>query len=149
MATSQFAHDQEASTPAAKPVIGVLLVHGLNGSRNDFAEMETLLRSCGMMVVNTLLPGHGAHVRDLLAMGWEDWARAVREELQALKQQCDVVFLVGHSLGGALSLHIAAQRNRGYREYLRSPAHVSLVKSGCWHRQVHYTVTADSARRCT
>ena len=144
MATSQFEQDQEAFTPVAKPVIGVLLVHGLNGSKNDFAEMETLLRSHGMVVVNTLLPGHGAHVKDLLAMGWEDWARAVREELQALKQQCDVVFLVGHSLGGALSLHV-----RGYREYLRSPTHVSLVKGRRWHRQVHYAVAADNARRCT
>ena len=124
MATSQFAHDQEASTPAAKSVIGVLLVHGLNGSRNDFAEMETLLRSRGMLVVNTLLPGHGAQVRDLLAMGWEDWARAVREELQALKQQCDVVFLVGHSLGGALSLHVAAHEEIAGIVSICAPLHM-------------------------
>jgi carboxylesterase len=124
MATSQFEHDQEASTPETKPVIGVLLVHGLNGSRSDFAEMETLLRSRGMVVVNTLLPGHGANVRDLLGMGWEDWARAVREELRALKQECDVVFLVGHSLGGALSLHVAAHEEIAGIVSICAPLHM-------------------------
>lgn len=124
MATSQFEQDQEAFTPAAKPVIGVLLVHGLNGSKNDFAEMESLLRSHGMVVVNTLLPGHGAHVKDLLAMGWEDWARAVREELQVLKQLCDVVFLVGHSLGGALSLHVAAHEDIAGIVSICAPLHM-------------------------
>ena len=124
MATSPFAHDQEASTSGAKPVIGVLLVHGLNGSRSDFAEMEALLRSRGMVVVNTLLPGHGANVRALLAMGWEDWAEAVREELRALKQMCDVVFLVGHSLGGALSLHVAAHEEIAGIVSICAPIHM-------------------------
>lgn len=123
MAT-QFTHDQEASTPAAIPVIGVLLVHGLNGSRSDFTEMETLLRSRGMVVVNILLPGHGANVRDLLSMGWEDWTRAVREELQALKQECDVVFLVGHSLGGALALHVAAREEIAGIISICAPVHM-------------------------
>ena len=108
MATSQPAHDQQPASIPAKPVIGVLLVHGLNGSRKDFAEMETLLLDRGMVAVNMLLPGHGSKVKEMLSTGWEDWSQAVYDELRALKQRCDVVFLVGHSLGGALSLHVAA-----------------------------------------
>ncbi|HLX58211.1 MAG TPA: alpha/beta fold hydrolase [Ktedonobacteraceae bacterium] len=108
MTTSQPAHDPQPATSPTQPAIGVLLVHGLNGSRSDFAEMETLLRSRDMVVVNMLLPGHGSKVKDMLAIGWEEWSRAVYDELRALKQRCNVVFLVGHSLGGALSLHVAA-----------------------------------------
>jgi carboxylesterase len=108
MTTTQPAHEQLPIAPADKPVIGVLLVHGLNGSRSDFSEVEALLRSCGMIVVNMLLPGHGSKVRDMLKTGWEEWSQAVHCELRALKQSCDVVFLIGHSLGGALSLHVAA-----------------------------------------
>ncbi len=55
-----------------------------------------------------VLPGHGSHVRDMLTYGWHDWANAVDAELRALKQRCDVVFIVGHSLGGSLALHAAA-----------------------------------------
>src|SRR5579872_73326 len=109
MANSQPFHDSE---PAVRPVIGVLLVHGLNGSRKDFAEMETLLLARGMVAVNMLLPGHGSKVKDMLSSGWEEWSQAVHSELRALKQRCDVVFLVGHSLGGALSLHVAAHEDR-------------------------------------
>jgi carboxylesterase len=99
---------QSSSHTEAQPVIGVLLVHGFNGDRSDFNEMESKLRARGMVVVNMLLPGHGSHARDLLETGWDDWAKAVSSEFNALKQRCDVVFLVGHSMGGSLSLHIAA-----------------------------------------
>jgi carboxylesterase len=50
-------------------------------------------------------------VRELMSKGWSDWEKAVHEELNALKQRCDVVFLVGHSLGGALVLHLAAHED--------------------------------------
>lgn len=92
----------------SQPRIGVLLVHGLNGSQKDFAEMEAQLLERDMVVINMLLPGHGSQIKEMLKSGWEDWSQAVIEELRALKQRCDVVFLVGHSLGGALSLHAAA-----------------------------------------
>ena len=104
MPTSQPTSEQNTS----KPVIGVLLVHGFNGSKHDLAEMEMILQRRGMITHNMVLPGHGTHVRDMLAVGWKDWAAAVRLELNALRQRCDVVFLVGHSLGGSLVLHTAA-----------------------------------------
>lgn len=108
----------------AKPAIGVLLVHGLNGSRSDFTEMETMLNARGMVVVNMLLPGHGSRVRELLTTGWDDWAKAVSDELNLLKQNCDVVFLVGHSLGGALSLHVASQEDIAGIVSICAPLHM-------------------------
>ncbi len=99
---------QDSSQLPKKPVIGVLLVHGLNGSWRDMAEMELVLQGYGMITNNMVLPGHRGNIWEMLSLGWQDWAEAVRSELQALKQKCDVVFLVGHSLGGALALHTAA-----------------------------------------
>src|SRR5579871_2887582 len=101
MTPSHSSNVSSASTTQGKPVIGVLLVHGLNGDQGDFKELETILRVRGMVVVNMLLPGHGLKIRDMMTTGWDDWAKSVYEELRALKQRCDVVFLVGHSLGGA------------------------------------------------
>src|ERR1051326_1079330 len=103
-----FSAGETGFMATSQPRIGVLLVHGLNGSQKDFAEMEMHLIERNMVVVNMLLPGHGSEIKEMLKSGWEDWSQAVHEELRALKQPCDMGFLVGHSLGGALSLHAAA-----------------------------------------
>jgi len=94
--------------PTKRYIAGVLLVHGLNGARNDMVELADLLTEHGILVENMLLPGHGTHVNDMLAVGWPEWEIAVRKTLQTLKRRCDMVFLIGHSLGGALCLHTAA-----------------------------------------
>jgi len=115
---------QHTTNAARRPVIGVLLVHGFNGNRQDMAELETFLQACGMFTNNMLLPGHGSHVRELMSLGWEDWTRAVRGELSVLKKHCDVVFLVGHSLGGSLSLHVAAHEEVAGIVTMCAPLHM-------------------------
>src|SRR5260370_5227528 len=107
-----------------KPVIGVLLIHGLNGSRRDLEELELALQDHGIVTDNMLLPGHGVRVRDMLPLGWHDWANAVRDELQALKQRCAVVFIAGHSLGGALPLHTAAHEEVAGIVTMCAPLHI-------------------------
>jgi carboxylesterase len=128
MSTSQeppeTSHNQNHTPTTGKPVIGVLLVHGLNGSRRDFAELTDLLLSYDMVAENILLPGHGTHVRDMLPVGWMEWDEAVRRELQVLKQRCDAVFLIGHSLGGALCLHTAAHEEVAGIVAMCAPLHM-------------------------
>lgn len=97
----------QARDDLSQSAVGVLLVHGLNGTTRDMDELAAFLSGYGFLTQKLLLPGHGTHVRDMLAVGWEEWAAAVRTEVQALKQRCTHVFLVGHSLGGALCLHTA------------------------------------------
>jgi carboxylesterase len=103
---------------------GVLLVHGLNGSQRDMAEMAHILQSHHLLVENILLPGHGTQVRDMLPIGWPEWSQAVRREVDALKQRCEKVFLVGHSLGGALCLHIAAHEEVAGVVTMCTPLHL-------------------------
>lgn len=110
MTTSHMPEDSSSTASPKPPIVGVLLVHGLNGNQNDMAELAKYLEVRAMVTHNVSLPGHGlgVHVRELLPLGWEHWEQAVRDELADLRQRCDMVFLVGHSLGGALILHIAA-----------------------------------------
>src|SRR2546423_3392602 len=129
MDTPPTSHDTSHSLN--KPTIGVLLVHGLNGSRRDFAELELALQDRGMLTNNMLLPGHGTHIREVVSLGWQDWADAVRAELIALKQRCDVVFIVGHSLGGSLTLHIAAHEEVAGIFIIFAPPHMHpLIRLG-------------------
>jgi carboxylesterase len=90
------------------PVIGALLVHGLNGSQSDMTEVRDILLEHGILAETMLLPGHGSVVWDMIPLGWPEWTEAVHQKLLMLKQRCDQVFLIGHSLGGALCLHVAA-----------------------------------------
>ncbi|HLQ30475.1 MAG TPA: alpha/beta fold hydrolase [Ktedonobacteraceae bacterium] len=122
--TPYTSHQGTSPHATQSPVIGVLLVHGLNGSRRDLAELETVLQERGMITSNMLLPGHGSDVRDMLPLGWQHWADAVRDELKALKQRCDIVFLVGHSLGGALALHMAAHEEVAGVVIMCAPLHM-------------------------
>src|SRR5579859_3772922 len=111
---------------AEQPRVGILLVHGLNGSRRDMEEVAELVEQRGMTAENMLLPGHGTDVRDMLPLGWSDWSRAVRAELQRLKRACDLVFLIGHSLGGALCLHTAAYEQVAGIVTMCAPLHMFL-----------------------
>ncbi len=104
--TEQGPEEQQGSSS-----VGVLLIHGLNGSLTDMREIEEGLRKHNLVTRNILLPGHGSQVQDMMALGWEEWATAVRQEYQTLRQRCERVFLIGHSLGGALALHTAAHED--------------------------------------
>jgi len=97
---------QTSSQPSA--VVGVLLIHGLNGGIHDMEELADFLSAHGLVTKAIVLPGHGTHVRDMLPLGWDDWVEAAKSELRDLRRRCKHVFLVGHSLGGALCLHLAA-----------------------------------------
>lgn len=138
---------QNTSLSLNKPIIGVLLVHGLSGSRRDFAELELALQDHGMLTNNMLLPGHGTHVRDLVSLGWPDWENAVHVELNALKQRCDVVFIVGHSLGGSLALHMAAHEEVAGIVIMCAPLHMHpLIHLGV-HIAKHFTALVPTIRK--
>jgi carboxylesterase len=108
----------------ALPGVGVLLIHGLNGSLRDMAEVEEVLQKNDLVVRSVLLPGHGSDVREMLTLGWPEWAAAVEKEFHALKARCGRVFVVGHSLGGALALHTAASEEVAGVVSMCTPLHL-------------------------
>jgi len=139
---------QAGGQPAKRAQAGVLLVHGLNGSVRDMVEIEDMLRRDGLVTRNLLLPGHGSHVRELLPLGWPEWAAEVRAAYRGLRHQCERVFLVGHSLGGALCLHTAAHEEVAGIVSMCAPVTMpiwmrSLVRAGKYILPLVPTVRED------
>ncbi|MEC4018955.1 alpha/beta hydrolase [Streptomyces sp. H27-D2] len=101
--------------PGAEPFhhdggeIGVLVCHGFTGSPQSVRPWAEYLAERGLTVSLPLLPGHGTRWQDLALTGWQDWYAEVDRALRELSEQCERVFVVGLSMGGALALRLAAK----------------------------------------
>ncbi|MDH2388820.1 MULTISPECIES: alpha/beta hydrolase [Streptomyces] len=101
--------------PGAEPFrheggeVGVLLCHGFTGSPQSLRPWAGYLAERGLTVSLPLLPGHGTRWQDMEITGWQDWYAEVDRELRALRERCSRVFVFGLSMGGALTLRLAAK----------------------------------------
>lgn len=90
--------------------VGVVCVHGFTGTPYEMGYLGHRLHAAGYSVHGLKLPGHGTRVEDLDETRWTDWANAVEDAFDTMRLLCDRVAVVGQSLGGLLSLHLAAHR---------------------------------------
>ncbi|MGH4027706.1 alpha/beta hydrolase [Actinomycetota bacterium Odt1-20B] len=89
--------------------VGVLLCHGFTGSPHSLRPWAEYLAERGLTVSLPLLPGHGTRWEDMNITGWQDWYAEVDRALAELRERCSQVFVFGLSMGGALSLRLAAK----------------------------------------
>lgn len=87
---------------------GVLLCHGFTGTPQSMRPWGEYLAARGLTVSVPLLPGHGTRWQDMQQTGWQDWYAEVDRELRELSTRCSQVFVCGLSMGGALTLRLAA-----------------------------------------
>lgn len=90
---------------------GILLIHGLTGSPQEFGPVNEHLRDQGYHTRMVTLPGHGENpakrFHETSAFEILDHCAS---EYQRLAQESDDVYIVGHSLGGICTLLTAAIR---------------------------------------
>jgi carboxylesterase len=90
--------------------LGVLLLHGFGGSPASLRPVAEWFEGQGVSVWLPRLPGHGTSLDDMAAARWPDWVEEAEAGLTALLRGCERVAVLGHSMGAALGLHLAANR---------------------------------------
>lgn len=87
--------------------IGCLMLHGFMGSPVSSRDMAKYISQTGVTVHCPLLPGHGNLPYQIHGHRKEEWIAEVDEAYDYLSQHCDQIFLIGHSMGAALSAYLA------------------------------------------
>ncbi len=85
-----------------------LLIHGFSGSPAEIRPLGEYLAAQGITVKAPLLPGHGTTPEDLRQTRWPQWVRAAEAELGEMKARYGRVHVAGFSMGGLVSLYLAA-----------------------------------------
>jgi carboxylesterase len=94
--------------------IGCIVCHGFIGTPQSMSFLgESLANEGGLTVIGPRLQGHGTSVEDMAQSTAEEWIRSVEDALQELKKRCSKVFMAGLSMGGTLTLYMAAMHPHG------------------------------------
>lgn len=87
--------------------IGCLVLHGFMGAPVSSRPMAEHIAENGVTVHCPLLPGHGNLPFEIHGHNRHEWINEVEEAYKFLRNKCDQIFLIGHSMGGVLAAHLA------------------------------------------
>lgn len=85
---------------------GVLMLHGYIGSPKSSRPLAAFLAENGIAAHCPLLPGHGNVPNKMAGVSRHHWLAEAAESLATIRQTCDRIFLMGHSMGTILSAHL-------------------------------------------
>ncbi|MFQ6057720.1 MAG: alpha/beta hydrolase [Anaerolineae bacterium] len=88
---------------------GCLLIHGFTGSPPEMRGLGEYLADKGLTVLGVRLAGHGTTPEEMARTGWRDWVASAEGGLRELQGRCQWVFVGGLSMGGVLTLYLAAR----------------------------------------
>ena len=88
---------------------GVLCLHGFTGNPNTMRGVGEAFASAGFSVELPRLPGHGTKVEDMMDTTWADWSGEAEAAYQRLAARSSRVVVAGLSMGGSLTLWLAAR----------------------------------------
>ena len=88
---------------------GALVLHGFTGCPQSMRGVAEALAGASFTVELPRLPGHGTSVDDMLTTSWADWSAHVEATYQDLAARCEKVVVTGLSMGGTLTLWLAAR----------------------------------------
>ena len=89
----------------------LLMIHGLNDGPPTFRRMASRLADQGFYCRAMRLPGFAETVERYASSGMHQWLEKIHQEVSELRKNHQRVCLVGHSLGGALSIAYVRQNS--------------------------------------
>jgi carboxylesterase len=92
-----------------KGKLGVLVIHGFTSSLDCVSGVEDAIRELGLPTRMPVLRGHSADSPlALKGVTWQDWVSDARAALQDLLTEVEKAVVFGHSMGGLVTLALAA-----------------------------------------
>ncbi len=88
---------------------GALLLHGFTGSPFEVRALGQLLHKNGFGVVAPALSGHATDESELAGVRAADYVECAERGYEEARRRFDRVYLLGLSLGGALSLYLSTR----------------------------------------
>jgi carboxylesterase len=88
----------------------VIFSHGFIGSPSQFEDLADLAYQNKCSVLSLLLPGHGGTAKEFSKFGLRDWENHLESEIQRISSTYKNIILVGHSMGGLLSLNTSLNK---------------------------------------
>lgn len=102
--------------PGAEPfrfegkTASVLALHGFTGTPQSMRYVgEAINKRFGFTVMCPLLAGHGTSPDEMEKTGYLDWLNSAETALKQLAAEGRPVFVIGLSMGGSLTLNLAAR----------------------------------------
>ena len=87
---------------------GALVVHGFTGNPQSMRPLAEAFAAAGFTVELPLLPGHGTAIEDMVPTRWSDYSAAAEQAYTDLASRCEKVVVAGLSMGGTLTVWLAA-----------------------------------------
>lgn len=107
--------------------VGCLVLHGFTASPAEVRWLAEYLAGQGYTVYAPRLTGHGTSPEDLARTRWRDWYASALDGYHLLRERCEKVVIVGHSMGGLLTLLLASEQPVAGAAVLAAPMHLSLL----------------------
>jgi carboxylesterase len=122
-----------------KHPFGVLIVHGFSSSLDCVRGVEPPLQALGLPTRMPTLRGHGAESPEALrGVVWQDWVADAQAALQDLLTEVQQAIVIGHSLGGLVTLTLAAEYPRDIDSIVVAAAAVQLTSPLAPGRPLHF-----------
>ena len=89
--------------------LGALILHGFTSSLDTVSPMQSPIEALGLPVRMPVLRGHGSESPEALrGVVWQDWVDDAEAALQDLLTEVECAVVIGHSMGGLVTLTLAA-----------------------------------------
>ncbi|MCP8967218.1 alpha/beta hydrolase [Ectobacillus ponti] len=86
---------------------GILISHGFSGTPQSVRFLGESLAAQGFTVYGVRLAGHGTHYEEMAQCTYKDWLHSLEQGYQFLQEQCREIYVIGQSMGGTLTSHLA------------------------------------------